>query len=111
MCKSACLHVENDKHMLISYFGCHISPTRTALHKLLIYGERSGSFTQKANKDLAQATALLSWFKIYRPWEVEEAWQDMVSRGKSWVSRVEHGMQALEQSAPELGVMDWLKSP
>lgn len=86
-------------------------PARYALHKLLIYGERNSSFTQKANKDLAQATALLSWFKIYRPWEVEEAWGDMVSRGKGWIKRVERGMQALEQSAPELGVMDWLEQP
>lgn len=84
-------------------------PARYALHKLLIYGERSGSFTQKANKDLAQAAALLSWFKLYRPWEVEEAWQDMVSRGKGWASRVARGVKALEQSAPELDVADWLR--
>ena len=86
-------------------------PARYALHKLLIYGERSGSFTQKANKDLAQAAALLDWFKIYRPWEVEEAWQDMVNRGKGWVSRVERGIKALDRWAPELGVADWLKRP
>ena len=84
-------------------------PARYALHKLLIYGERSGSFTQKANKDLAQAAALLSWFKLYRPWEVEEAWQDMVSRGKGWASRVARGVKALQQSAPELDVADWLR--
>lgn len=82
-----------------------------ALHKLRVYGERSGSFTQKANKDLAQAAALLGWFKIYRPWEVEEAWQDMSNRGKGWVSRVKRGMKALDQWAPELGVADWLKLP
>lgn len=86
-------------------------PARYALHKLLIYGERSGSFTQKANKDLAQAAALLDWFKIYRPWEVEEAWQDMANRGKGWVSRVERGIKALDRWAPELGVADWLKRP
>lgn len=86
-------------------------PARYALHKLLIYGERSGSFTQKANKDLAQAAALLDWFKTYRPWEVEEAWQDMANRGKGWISRVERGIKALNRWAPELGVADWLKRP
>lgn len=86
-------------------------PARYALHKLLIYGERSSSFTQKANKDLAQAAALLDWFKIYRPWEVEEAWQDMVNRGKGWVGRVERGIKALDRRAPDLGVADWLKWP
>lgn len=84
-------------------------PARYALHKLLIYGERSGSFIQKANKDLAQAAALLGWFKIYRPWEVEDAWQDMVNRGKGWVSRVERGVKALDRQAPDLGALDWLK--
>lgn len=86
-------------------------PARYALHKLLIYGERSVSFTQKANKDLAQAAALLDWFKTYRPWEVEEAWQDMVNRGKGWVGRVERGIKALDRWAPDLGVADWLKRP
>jgi hypothetical protein len=86
-------------------------PARYALHKMLVYGERSASFTQKANKDLAQAAALLGWFKIYRPWEAEEAWQDMLNRGKGWISRVKRGMKALDQWAPELGVADWLKLP
>lgn len=86
-------------------------PARYALHKLLVYGERSGSFTQKANKDLAQAAALLDWFKRYRPWEVEEAWQDMVSRGRGWVSRIGRGVKALDRWAPELSVADWLKLP
>lgn len=84
-------------------------PARYALHKLLIYGERSGSFTQKANKDLAQAAALLDWFKHYRPWEVEEAWLDMIGRGKGWSSRVMRGIAALDRWAPEIGVADWLK--
>ena len=83
-------------------------PARYALHKLLIYGERSGSFTQKANKDLTQAAALLAWFKKYRPWEVEEAWQDMRDRGKGWRSRVERGINALDRVTPELALTDWL---
>lgn len=69
------------------------------------------SFTPKPNKDLAQAGALLGWFKIYRPWEAEEAWQDVIGRGKGWVNRVERGMKALDRWAPELGVGDWLKRP
>lgn len=86
-------------------------PARYALHKLLIYGERSGSFTQKAKKDLTQAAALLAWFKNYRPWEVEEAWQDMSDRGKGWRSRVERGISALDRIKPELALKDWLRHP
>ncbi len=92
--------------------GCGIvnvpHPARYAVHKLLLYGERSGSFTQKANKDLAQAAALMDWFKIHRPWEMEEAWQDMLKRGRGWAGRVERGIKALAQWAPELDMTNWL---
>lgn len=84
-------------------------PARYALHKLLIYGERSGSFTPKANKDLTQAAALLAWFKEYRPWEVEEAWHDMSDRGRGWRSRVERGINALDRVTPELALTKWLR--
>lgn len=42
-------------------------PARYALHKLLVYGERKGSFLQKSQKDLSQAAALLSFFKELVP--------------------------------------------
>ena len=86
-------------------------PARYALHKLLVYGERSGTFAAKGNKDIVQSGCLLSLLKERRPWEVEEAWADLVSRGKGWVSRVKHGLQAGDKTFPTLALRGWLKLP
>jgi hypothetical protein len=86
-------------------------PTRYALHKLLVYGERSGAFIVKGNKDIVQAGCLLSLLKERRPWEVEEAWTDLLSRGKGWVSRVAQGLHAVDRAFPALAIPEWLKLP
>ncbi len=83
-------------------------PARFALHKLIVYGEREGSFAAKANKDLAQAACLLDALKQHRAWEVEEAWADLARRGKGWIDRARHGLAALERFAPALGAAAWL---
>jgi hypothetical protein len=83
-------------------------PARYALHKLLVFGERSGTFLQKAGKDLSQCAALLAFFKAHRSWEIEEAWTDLIGRGKGWVIRARQGLRALDRLAPELRVTHWL---
>lgn len=83
-------------------------PARYALHKLLVYGERKGSYLQKAQKDLWQAAALLECLKALRNWEIEEAWTDLVQRGAGWRTRATQGLDALESVAPDLAVKDWL---
>src|SRR5262249_14299766 len=77
-------------------------PARYALQKLLIYAERAGAYLQKSRKDLWQAAALLAYLKDRRAWEVEEAWSDLVTRGKGWAARARQGVRALEALAPEL---------
>ncbi|MBL8523001.1 MAG: nucleotidyltransferase domain-containing protein [Betaproteobacteria bacterium] len=84
-------------------------PARFALHKLIVYGEREGAFAAKANKDLAQAASLLAAMKQHRAWEVEEAWADLASRGKGWLDRARHGLNALERFAPEIEASAWLE--
>ena len=84
-------------------------PARYALHKLLVYGEREGTFAAKAGKDLLQARLLLAYLKEHRASEVEEVWADLVSRGPGWVRRARHGRAALDKSAPALQVKHWLK--
>ena len=86
-------------------------PARYALHKLLIYGERKGAFLQKSQKDLWQSAALLGYLKDRRAWEVEEAWSDLLARGKGWVARAGQGLAALDKMAPELEIRRWLKHP
>jgi hypothetical protein len=86
-------------------------PARYALHKLLVYGERKGSFVQKSRKGLWQAAALLAYLADRRRWEVDEAWRDLLSRGKGWVTRATQGLNALNKLSPELGLPGWLKLP
>jgi hypothetical protein len=86
-------------------------PARYALHKLLVYGERKGSYLQKSHKDLFQAAALLEHLKSRRAWEVEEAWADLVGRGTGWIARAKQGVNALRKMAPEIELEDWLRFP
>ena len=83
-------------------------PARYALHKLIVYGERVGAFTSKSGKDLIQAASLLEYFKENRRWEVQEAYDDLISRGKGWISRFERGLAAIEKAHPQLAVREWL---
>lgn len=84
-------------------------PARYALHKLIVYGEREGTFASKTSKDLVQAASLLRYFKENRTWEIKAAYEDLINRGKCWVSRFERGQQAIEKSYPEIEVKKLLR--
>lgn len=84
-------------------------PARYALHKLLVYGEREGTFAAKASKDLLQAQLLLTYLKEHRASEVKGAWANLVSRGPGWVKRARHGRAALDKVAPALQIKNWLR--
>ncbi|MSQ71767.1 MAG: hypothetical protein EXR27_10850 [Betaproteobacteria bacterium] len=86
-------------------------PARYALHKLLVYGERKGSYLQKSGKDLDQAAALLAFFKEHRAWEIDEAWADLIRRGPGWRTRAKHALAPLAKAIPELDVQHWLAIP
>ncbi len=86
-------------------------PARYALHKLLVYGERTGTFGAKAPKDLAQAACILAALKPHQATEVEDAWVDLTSRGKGWVTRARQGLSALNAAYPDLSAADWLRLP
>ena len=85
-------------------------PARYALHKLIVAGEREGAFVSKSRKDLMQAGLLLAAMRDLRPWEVEEAWADLLGRGKGWSSRAQRGLQTLEKRFPDEHFGDWLKA-
>ena len=84
-------------------------PARYALHKLIVYGEREGAFAAKASKDLVQAASLLRYFRESRTWEIKAAYEDLVNRGKGWVSRFERGEKAIEKAYPEIEVRKLLR--
>lgn len=79
-------------------------PARYALHKLIVYGEREGTYVSKAGKDLVQAASLLRYFKENRTWEIKAAYADLINRGKGWVSRFERGRKAISKTYPEIEV-------
>lgn len=85
-------------------------PARYALHKLLVFAERKGTFQTKANKDLLQAGMLLSVLKERRAAEVRDIWGDLLSRGKGWTTRAKQGLAALDKAFPALAVRQWLKA-
>lgn len=86
-------------------------PARYALHKLIIASERPASRIAKSNKDVQQAAALLAMLREQAPWQVDEAWADLVSRGPGWVTRVKRGRDAVKKLALELNIASWLKLP
>ena len=87
------------------------SPERYALHKLLVFGERAGTFRAKASKDLAQAAHLLAWLCEFRREPLDEALKDLLSRGKGWVSRFHQSARALRAAYPQLAAAEMLLSP
>jgi hypothetical protein len=78
------------------------APERYAVHKLLIIGERTGAFKSKISKDLAQAAALIAYFKTHDPDALANAWRDALSRGPGWVKRATGGRVALAAVSAEL---------
>ena len=86
------------------------SPERFALHKLLVFGERTGTFRAKASKDLAQAAHLLAWLLDHRREPLDDALKDLLSRGKGWVSRFKQGVKALNKAYPGLAAVEMLSS-
>ena len=80
------------------------SPERYALQKLLVFGERSGSFRAKSSKDLAQAACLAAHLWDHRREALADALKDLLSRGKGWVARYKQGAAALHKAYPEIEV-------
>ena len=85
-------------------------PARYAVHKLVVYGERAGAQAAKSNKDLTQAGSLLTLLRQTREWEVQEAWADLIGRGKGWVERATRGRAALSKVFPDLDATHWLRT-
>jgi hypothetical protein len=84
------------------------APERFALHKLIVYGERTGAFRTKASKDLAQAASLIDYLAEHREDALGAALDDLLSRGKGWRSRFAVGAQALARAYPQLDAVHHL---
>lgn len=75
-------------------------PARFALHKLVVATERPATDSVKREKDLSQAAQLLEVLAEDRPGDLVLAWEDLVTRGKSWRARVTASLPSLERLSP-----------
>lgn len=73
-------------------------PERYALHKLLVAESRTGSFSAKSQKDLAQADWLIEALNEVRPYELYSAWENLQSRGKKWRSLASRALNKIPAS-------------
>lgn len=81
------------------------APERYAVHKLLVVGERTGAFRAKVSKDLAQAAALIEYFRDNDPEALQDAWADALARGPGWKKRALEGLRALQAQDPTLSAV------
>lgn len=74
-------------------------PARFALHKLLVAAERRPHEANRAKKDRAQASALLTLLASDRPGDLELAWEDLAERGRGWTKRIRAQRKLLDDDA------------
>ena len=77
-------------------------PARYTIHKLIVASERTTSQRTKANKDLQQAASLIDYYAGDRATELRAAWDEAVSRGKGWRTRLAAGLKRVYAIAPQL---------
>lgn len=89
------------------------SPERYALHKLLVAERRSGGFTGKSAKDLAQSAWLIDVLARDRPYELWQAWSDLNARGPKWralakasLDKIPAAQDSLREMVEEFGDME-----
>lgn len=78
------------------------SPERFAFHKLIVAQLRTGSYSLKRTKDLAQADWLIRHLVQARPQDTWDAWQDIRSRGKGWTRRIDLSLKELPHARKAL---------
>ena len=76
-------------------------PARYAFHKLIVSGEWGAAFHTKVEKDLLQASQVLSVLADERAGDVLVAWEEVNRRGKGWISRVSSGLSRMKNLHPE----------
>lgn len=77
-------------------------PARFAFHKLIVATARPAAMHAKRDKDVRQASEVLSVLIEERPGDIELAWEALESRGGRWITHARQGLKELERSAPEV---------
>jgi hypothetical protein len=68
-------------------------PERYAIHKLIVSSRRRGPGQAKAEKDLAQAGALIAALSDARPAELKSAYEEAVAEGKAWADAIDRSLK------------------
>lgn len=68
-------------------------PERYAIHKLIVSPRRRGPGQAKAEKDLAQARALIAALSDARPAELKSAYEEAVAEGKAWADAIDRSLK------------------
>ena len=84
-------------------------PERYAIHKLLVYGERSQEQRTKAVKDVHQAAALMDYLLTHDEVQMGVLWSDVNARGPGWRRRLEQGYKAMVLRYPQCDFEQRLK--
>jgi hypothetical protein len=75
-------------------------PERYAIHKLIVADRRrEGPDSIKSRKDLMQAEILMAVLAQDRPTDLEEAYEDAMSRGPRWRERIERSLGRSPEAA------------
>ncbi len=78
-------------------------PEVYAMHKLIVADRRRrGTDELKSRKDLAQADFLIEALADLRPDELSEAFEDAISRGPKWQSRIKASLARLPNATERL---------
>lgn len=76
-------------------------PERYAIHKLLVYGERSQNQRTKALKDVHQAATLFNYLLTHDEVQIGAIWNDATTRGPGWHRRLAQGFKAMVLRYPQ----------
>lgn len=79
-------------------------PVRYAMHKLIVSQVRDVAGEAKRSKDLYQAYQILSVLRDNRPFDIQPAWNDLISRGSKWQKYAEAGLAAIENRYGKLEI-------
>lgn len=77
-------------------------PERYAIHKLIVADRRLGEDNLKAEKDRRQAAFLVGVLAEDRPDELLDAYEDALSRGPKWRSRIEASLSRMPETQRQL---------
>lgn len=76
-------------------------PSRFAVHKLLVSGERPATEGAKARKDIDQANQMLDVLLTERPADVASAWKAARERGPGWTKRLDRALKKLPEEVSD----------